>query len=64
MVKAFGMERFEVGRFRDAARRLLRENMRWIRSSVLTPPLMDILSVVVVGRSPALRAELRSSSAT
>jgi ATP-binding cassette, subfamily B, bacterial MsbA len=48
VVKAFGMERFEVGRFHEAARRLMRENMRWIRHIVLTSPLMDILTPIVV----------------
>ena len=48
VVKAFGMERFEVARFRQRARHLLRENMRWIRLFVITSPLMDILSAVVI----------------
>ena len=47
VVKAFGMERFEIAKFRDRARRLLRENMRWIRTFVISGPLMDILSAVV-----------------
>jgi subfamily B ATP-binding cassette protein MsbA len=48
VVKAFGMEDFEVGKFRNAARRLLRENMRWIRSAVVTSPIMDLLGAVVI----------------
>jgi subfamily B ATP-binding cassette protein MsbA len=48
VVKAFGMEDFEIGKFRDAARRLLRENMRWIRSVVVTSPIMDLLGAVVI----------------
>src|SRR4029077_18595717 len=48
VVKAFGMEGFEIGKFRDSARRLLRENMRWIRSAVATSPLMDLLGAVVI----------------
>ncbi len=47
VVKAFGMEDFEIGKFRDSARRLLRENMRWIRAQVATSPLMDLLGAVV-----------------
>jgi ATP-binding cassette, subfamily B, bacterial MsbA len=47
VVKAFGMEDFEIGKFRDSARRLLRENMRWIRAAVVTSPIMDILGAVV-----------------
>jgi subfamily B ATP-binding cassette protein MsbA len=48
VVKAFGMEDFEIGKFRDGARRLLRENMRWIRSAVVTSPIMDLLGAVVI----------------
>ncbi|MGH9735259.1 MAG: ABC transporter ATP-binding protein [Candidatus Acidiferrales bacterium] len=48
VVKAFGMERFEIGRFEQAARSLLRENMRWIRAFAATSPLMDVLGAVVI----------------
>ncbi len=48
IVKAFGMEDFEVGKFRAAARRLLRETMRWVRAQVGTSPLMDLLVPVVI----------------
>ena len=48
VVKAFGMEQFEIRKFRDAARRLLRENMRWVRAAVITSPLMDLLGAIVI----------------
>jgi ATP-binding cassette, subfamily B, bacterial MsbA len=48
VVKAFGMEDFEIGKFRNSARRLLRENMRWIRAAVATSPMMDLLGAVVI----------------
>jgi ATP-binding cassette, subfamily B, bacterial MsbA len=48
VVKAFGMEGFEIGKFREAARNLLRENMRWIRAFAATSPVMDLLGAVVV----------------
>ncbi len=48
VVKAFGMEGFEIEKFRESSRRLLRENMRWIRSYVATSPLMDLLGAVVI----------------
>jgi ATP-binding cassette, subfamily B, bacterial MsbA len=48
VVKAFGMEDFEIGKFRESARRLLRENMRWIRAAVATSPMMDLLGAVVI----------------
>jgi len=48
VVKAFGMEEFEIGKFRMAARRLLRETMRWVRTQVVSSPLMDLLLPVVI----------------
>jgi len=48
VVKAFGMEDFEIRKFREASRRLLRETMRWIRAGAITPPLMDLLGALVV----------------
>jgi ATP-binding cassette, subfamily B, bacterial MsbA len=48
VVKAFGMEGFEIRKFRQAARQLLHENMRWIRAFAATSPIMDLLGAVVV----------------
>jgi subfamily B ATP-binding cassette protein MsbA len=48
IVKAFGMEDFEVTKFQVAAKRLLRETMRWVRAQVVTSPLMDLLLPVVI----------------
>jgi len=48
VVKAFGMEDFEIRKFREVARRLLRENMRWVRAAVITSPLMDLVGAVVI----------------
>jgi ATP-binding cassette, subfamily B, bacterial MsbA len=48
IVKAFGMEDFELRKFRSAAARLLRETMRWVRAQVVTSPLMDLLQPVVI----------------
>ena len=48
IVKAFGMEDFEIAKFQVAARRLLRETMRWTRAQVGTSPLMDMLVPVVI----------------
>jgi ATP-binding cassette, subfamily B, bacterial MsbA len=48
VVKAFGMEGFEIGKFRDSARHLFRENMRYIRSLAGTSPLMDLLGAVAI----------------
>jgi subfamily B ATP-binding cassette protein MsbA len=48
VVKAFGMEPFEIRKFREASKRLLRENMRWVRAGVITSPLMDLLGAIVI----------------
>jgi ATP-binding cassette, subfamily B, bacterial MsbA len=48
IVKAFGMEDSEIRKFRDVARRLLRESMRWVRAAVITSPLMDLLGGIVI----------------
>jgi ATP-binding cassette, subfamily B, bacterial MsbA len=48
VVKAFGMEDSETRKFGGAARRLLRETMRWVRAQVVTSPLMDLLQPIVI----------------
>ncbi|HVH58995.1 MAG TPA: ABC transporter ATP-binding protein, partial [Candidatus Sulfotelmatobacter sp.] len=48
IVKAFGMEDFEISKFMTASRRLLRETMRWVRAQVVTSPLMDMLQPIVI----------------
>jgi subfamily B ATP-binding cassette protein MsbA len=41
------MENFEIRKFRTMARRLLRENMRWVSAYLVTSPLMELLGAVV-----------------
>ncbi len=41
VVKAFGMEGFELARFRRAAHRLFHVNMRITRTTAILPPLME-----------------------
>jgi len=48
IVKAFGMESFEIRKFREVARRLLRETLRWVRAYAVSSPLMDLLQPVVI----------------
>ena len=50
IVKAFGMEAFEVRRFREAARRLFQINLRYVRAQALSSPLMELLGgIMIVG---------------
>ncbi|MGC9199718.1 MAG: ABC transporter ATP-binding protein [Acidobacteriaceae bacterium] len=48
IVKAFGMERWEMNRFRRAADRLLSANMRRIAVQSISSPLMDALGAVAI----------------
>ena len=48
IVKAFGMERFEVAKFKAAAQRVLRMSLRWVRAQALTSPLMELLGAVTI----------------
>jgi subfamily B ATP-binding cassette protein MsbA len=48
IVKAFNMELWELLRFRQAARRLLRANLRSVRAQALTSPLMDFIGAVAI----------------
>ncbi len=48
IVQAFGMEKFELARFREAARRLFRVNLRYVRAQSLTSPLMELLGALMV----------------
>jgi subfamily B ATP-binding cassette protein MsbA len=48
IVKAFGMERWEMERFRAAARRLFRANLRLVAAFAISSPLMDILGAVAI----------------
>jgi len=48
IVKAFGMERWEMTRFRRAASRLFRANLRSVSVQAISSPLMDALGAVAV----------------
>jgi subfamily B ATP-binding cassette protein MsbA len=48
IVKAFGMEHFEVAKFRAATQRLLRTSLRWVRAQAITSPLMEVLGAVTI----------------
>jgi len=48
IVKAFGMEKWEIERFRAAARRLFRANLRVVAAFAISSPLMDILGAIAI----------------
>jgi subfamily B ATP-binding cassette protein MsbA len=48
VVKAFSMEKWEISRFRDAARRLFRANLRSVAAAAISSPLMDIFGAIAI----------------
>src|SRR5229473_8193485 len=48
IVKAFGMELWETVRFRGAARRLFRANLRSVSAAAISSPVMDVLGAVAI----------------
>ncbi len=48
IVKAFGMERWEVVRFRGAAKRLFSANIRSVAMAAISSPLMEMLAFIAV----------------
>ncbi|HZU09887.1 MAG TPA: ABC transporter ATP-binding protein [Pseudacidobacterium sp.] len=48
IVKAFNMEFWELLRFRDAARRLLKANLRSVRAQAISSPLMDSIGAIAI----------------
>lgn len=48
IVKAFGMEFWETVRFRGAAKRLFRANLRWVAASSISSPLMQLLASIAI----------------
>jgi subfamily B ATP-binding cassette protein MsbA len=48
IVKAFNTELWEMVRFKDAARRLFRANLRSVRAQAISSPLMDSIGAVAI----------------
>ncbi len=67
IVKAFNNELGEILRFKSAARRLLRANLRSVRVQSISSPLMDIIGAVAialllwVGRNEILHGRMDAS---
>jgi subfamily B ATP-binding cassette protein MsbA len=48
IVKAFSMESWEIARFRHAAQRLFRANLRSVAASAVSSPLMDVFGAIAI----------------
>ncbi len=65
IVKAFGMEDFEIGRFRAAAARMFRENLRYVRQQALASPLIEMFGAfTVVGLLTYARTQIKAEQMT
>jgi ATP-binding cassette, subfamily B, bacterial MsbA len=67
IVKAFGMESWEVARFRHAAQRLFHANLRSVAAAAISSPLMDVFGAIAIalllllGRDRIVHHELTPS---
>jgi subfamily B ATP-binding cassette protein MsbA len=65
IVKAFGMEAWEFTRFRKAAQRLFRANLRSVAAASISSPLMDIFGAIAItlllllGRSQVVHGAMK-----
>jgi subfamily B ATP-binding cassette protein MsbA len=48
VVKAFGAEQYESRRFRDAARKLLKTNVRYVLLQALSSPLIEMFGAITI----------------
>jgi subfamily B ATP-binding cassette protein MsbA len=67
IVKAFNSEKWEISRFRGAARRLFRANLRSVAATAISSPLMDVFGVagiallLLLGREQVKHGEMTPS---
>jgi subfamily B ATP-binding cassette protein MsbA len=65
VVKAFGAEAREVGRFRDAARRLRKTNLHYVLQQALASPLIELFgALTIVGLLTYARGQIKSGAMT
>ena len=48
IVKAFSMERFEMGRFHEVAQSVFRDSLRYVRQQGIATPLIELLGAVSI----------------
>jgi subfamily B ATP-binding cassette protein MsbA len=65
VVKAFNAEAYESRRFREAARRLLKTNVRYVLQQAISSPLIDMFAaIVIVGLLTYARSEIKTGAIT
>jgi len=65
VVKAFGAEAYESGRFRATAQRLLKTNLKYVRQQALASPLIEIFgALTIVGLLTYARTQIKAHHLT
>jgi len=65
VVKAFGMEQFEIARFRDSAEKLFRTNLRYVRQQAVASPLIEVFgALTIVGLLTYAHYQIRGGEMT
>jgi len=65
VVKAFGSESYEVGRFRAAARRLRRTTLNYVLQQAMASPLIEMFgAVTIVGLLTYARGQIKAGAMT
>ena len=65
VVKAFGAEEYESRKFRDAARRLLKTNVRYVLQQAIASPLIDMCAALtIVALLTYARVQIRAGAFT
>jgi subfamily B ATP-binding cassette protein MsbA len=65
VVKAFGAEQYEGGRFRNAARKLLKTNVRYVLQQGLSAPMIDMLAAAtIVGLLTYVKLQMKMGALT
>ncbi|MGH9661783.1 MAG: ABC transporter ATP-binding protein, partial [Bryobacteraceae bacterium] len=63
VVKAFGAEEYETGRFQAAARRLRRSNLRYVAQQALASPLIELFgALTIVGLLTYARDQIKAGA--
>ncbi len=63
VVKAFGAEQYESGRFRQAARRLLKGNLRYVLQQAIASPLIEFFgALTIVGLLGYARTQIQTQA--
>jgi subfamily B ATP-binding cassette protein MsbA len=65
VVKAFNAESYESGRFREAARKLLKANVQYVRQQALSSPLIEMVgAIALVGLLFYAREQIKDHTLT